>query len=144
MRLAPVLAVATLAGVVVAAAPAAAAPKLELTSVTVKRTPPDGGFAGVVTIRVRLCLSVGPRAQLITTETRRVGSVTKAHGQQVEPLGVDLDKVSPYACVSNYMASWALQTRFAIGGGTYSVTIRARDGYGKLSAPIAFSVRPGS
>jgi hypothetical protein len=119
------------------------APTLELTSAAVKRTKPNGRFAGSVTLHVRMCLSVGPRAQLIVTETRRLGAAVKARATWTDPLGVDLVKVYPYDCVSGYMLSWVLGTRFSVGPGTYTVTVRLRDGYGRLTAPVLVSLRPG-
>ena len=39
------------------------------------------------------------------------------------------------------LKSWALETRFAHGPGTYTATIRVRDGFGKVSLPVVFSFR---
>ena len=133
-------AVASLA--VSAAAPAAStAPTLTMQSLTIKREKPRDGFAGTVSLRVRICLSVGPKAQLVTAEARTAGSAVKAKGTSIEPLGVDLTKISAFACTSNYLISWAVRSRFLVGGGTYAATIRLRDGYGRVSAPLAFGVR---
>jgi hypothetical protein len=112
-----------------------------LTSLTVKRAAVHDGFAGTVSLRFRLCLSVGPRAALITRETRKVAGVTKAQATSLDPLGVDLTRVYPYDCANNYESSWIVPARLLVGGGTYSVNLRARDGYGRMSAPLLFSVR---
>jgi hypothetical protein len=128
------------------AIPAAARPeppRLTLASVTVKRTAPKGGYAGSVSVRVRWCASVGPGAALVVQESRRVGSVTKARDRWTDPLGVDLDRVQPYDCVSGYLLSWAVKSRLFAGPGVYGVAIRVRDGLGKLSAPLSLSLRPG-
>ena len=115
-------------------------PTISLTGLTVKRTPVSDRLAGTVDLRVRLCVSIGPRAQIIWKESRRTGSTVKAQGTTVDPLGVDLTKISPYACVSNYQISWAVQARFMVGRGTYAVSVRVRDGYGRLSEPASFTV----
>ena len=123
-------------------ADAARAPTAVLTSVAVKHTARSNGFAGTVAARLRICLSVGPRAVLLIEETRRVGTVTRARESWREPLGVDLDRVRPYACIGNYALSWALESRF-VGPGSYTVRIRVRDGYGRLSDSVSFSLQPG-
>ena len=92
-------------------------------------------------VKFRLCISVGPRAVLLTRETRSIGGVVKATATSLDPLGVDLDHVYPYDCVNNYGSSWIVQSRLLVGGGTYAVSIRARDGYGRMSSPLVFSVR---
>jgi hypothetical protein len=37
--------------------------------------------------------------------------------------------------------SWIVPSRFLAGRGSYFVTVRVRDGYGRVSAPAAFSMR---
>ncbi len=126
--------------------PAAAAekPSLELRSVTVKRYKPSGTFAGASTVRLRLCLSTGPGAYISVHEKRSVGGKTKASNRWNDPLGVDLTRVYPRECVPNYLISWAVETRLISGPGTYSVSIRVRDGYGVWTSPVSFSVKAGS
>jgi hypothetical protein len=76
------LALATLALVVPltlpAEAAAAKAPSAVITSVAVRRTAPSEGFAGLVDVRIRICEAVGPSATLLVSETRKVGTLTKA------------------------------------------------------------------
>jgi hypothetical protein len=142
---------ATKAGVMLAALAAAATlagpagtqnrrPELVLKSLTFKRTAVRGGFAAGSDLRVRLCLNRGPRAVITTREVRRVGSVVKVRGTSVDPLGVDLEKIYPYRC-SMYQIGWLVEARFVLGGGTYSARLRVRDGRGRLSAPLNFTVR---
>ena len=126
-----------------ARAAAAQAPTAVISSVAVKHTAPaSSGYAGSVEVRLRICLNVGPRAVLLVDETRKLGTVTRASESWRDPLGVDLDRVRPYACLNDYVVSWALRSRF-VGPGTYTVHIRIRDGYGRLSKAASFSLQPG-
>jgi hypothetical protein len=118
-------------------------PTLTITSVKVTRTTTAPGYAGTVDLRVRLCASIGPRAVLLTRQWRAVGRVKKASANDIDPLGVDLTKVYPYSCTSDYQMSWIVPTRLLVGGGTYYVSVRVRDGYGRLSAPASFTLRQG-
>lgn len=115
-------------------------PEIVLKSLTFKRTAVRDGFAASSDLRVRLCLSRGPRAAITTREVRRVGSVVKVRGTTIDPLGVDLGKIYPYRC-SQYQIGWLVESRFVVGGGTYSARLRVRDGRGRLSAPLTFTVR---
>jgi hypothetical protein len=115
-------------------------PEIVLKSLTFKRTAVRDGFAASIDLRVRMCLSRGPRAVITTREERRVGSVVKARGTTVDELGVDLGKIYPYRC-SMYQIGWLAEARFVVGGGSYSAKLRVRDGRGRLSAPLAFTVR---
>jgi len=115
-------------------------PTISITSVSVKRTAVRDGLAGIASVRARICLSNGPAAAILITETRRIGSVVKARATNLDPLGVDLTHTFPFTCVSNYSISWAVQARFIVGGGTYSVSIRIRDAFRRTSAPGSFSV----
>ena len=137
MLLAALAAAATLAG---PSATQERRPEIVLKSVTFKRTAVRGGFGASIDLGVRLCLSRGPRAVITTHEERRRGSVVKARGTSVDPLGVDLDKIYPYRC-SQYQIGWLVESRFIVGGGSYSARLRVRDGRGRLSAPLAFTVR---
>lgn len=114
-----------------AAAAATASPKVTLTAITFKK--------GTVDLRFRLCLSVGPRAVILTRETRRVGGRVVAANSAVDPLGVDMRDIAPYGCVSNYTSGWIVN-RNLIGPGTYTMTLRVRDGYGILSKAVSFSI----
>jgi hypothetical protein len=134
---------AALAAATTLAGPSAAQdrrPEIVLNSLAFKRTAVRAGFAASVDLRVRLCLSVGPRAVITTREERRVGSVVKARGITIDELGGDLGKIRPYRC-SAYQIGWLPEARFVVGGGTYSARLRVRDGRGRLSAPLAFTVR---
>ncbi|MGH3084094.1 MAG: hypothetical protein ACRDNP_08560 [Gaiellaceae bacterium] len=64
----------------------------------------------------------------------------KARGTTIDELGVDLGKIYPYRC-STYQIGWLAEARFVVGGGSYSAKLRVRDGRGRLSAPLAFTVR---
>ncbi len=64
----------------------------------------------------------------------------KARGTTIDELGGDLGKIRPYRC-SGYQIGWLVEARFVVGGGTYSAKLRVRDGRGRLSAPLAFTVR---
>jgi len=139
------------AGVLLLAALAAAAaladpsatqdrrPEIVLKSVTFERTAVRGGFGASIDLGVRLCLSRGPRAEITTREVRRVGPVVKARGTTVDELGVDLGRIYPYRC-SKYQIGWLVEARFVVGGGSYSARLRLRDGQGRLSAPLVFTV----
>lgn len=111
-------------------------------SISITRTAARDGFAGSARLVVRMCLSVGPRAVILTRETRKVGARTKAVATTIDPLGVDLTQVYPYECVERYSMSWLVQSRFLVGGGTYSLNVRVRDGHGRMSKPaLAITLR---
>ncbi len=78
---------------------------------------------------------------MITRETRKLGAATKSSRVFRDPLGVDLTRRYPYDCVSGYLLSWIVPARLLGGGGTYSVNVRVRDGYGRMSTPALFSLR---
>ena len=115
-------------------------PEIVVKSLTFKRLAVRGGFGASIELSVRLCLSRGPRAVITTHEERRRGSVVRARGTTVDRLGVDLGRIYPYRC-SSYQIGWLVETRFVVGGGTYLARLRVRDGHGRLSAPLAFTVR---
>jgi hypothetical protein len=98
-------------------------------------------FAGKTTIRVRFCAEIGPHAVLLIRETRKTRGSTKASASSQEPLGVDLDRVQPYGCVRRFVVAWLVPAKLLRGTGTYSVTVRLRDGRGRLTRPIGFSLR---
>jgi hypothetical protein len=135
--------IAALSAAATLACPSAAQnrrPEIVLESLAFKRTAVRGGFGARIDLRVRLCLRRGPRAAITTREERRVGSVVKARGTSIDELGVDLGKIYPYRC-SKYQIAWLAEARFVVGRGTYSAKLRVRDGRGRLSAPLAFTVR---
>src|SRR5688572_5493115 len=112
MRLSLMATLAVSAAVVtIAVAGAPPRPTLSLSSVTVKRTAPSDGWAGTVTVNMRLCASIGPRAQLLTRQWRAAGGRVVARGNYEDPLGVDLDRVYPYECAPKYMSSWLVPAR---------------------------------
>lgn len=104
---------------------------------TVQRTSPADGYAGSVSVIVRLCASVGPKAQIVTRETRTVGGRTVARRRTVEPLGVDLTGPLPYDCANRYQLAWAVPTRLINAPGTYQATLRLTDALGRVSAPVS-------
>jgi hypothetical protein len=59
----------------------------------------------------------------------------------IDPLGVDLTQIYPRTCASNYLIGWAIRARLISRPGTYIVTIRVRDGYGKWSNSIGASMK---
>ena len=143
MRRLLVVALAITAFVVpVQAARAAPAPILELTSVAVTRI--AGGYGAEVAMHTRLCVSLGPAAAITTRQTRRTGAVTNAQQTLTEPLLAHLDRVYPYQCVRDYVISWLVPRRLLNGSGTYTATIRVRDGYGRWTRPIAVAVAAGA
>ncbi|MCS7007505.1 MAG: hypothetical protein RMM28_08980 [Thermoleophilia bacterium] len=121
-------------------------PSLSLISVSIKRDLRSTGdrFAGVAEFRVRLCVSNGPRAMFQIRERRTVGGKPVVSEQWINPLGVDLAEIYPRTCVSNYLVSWAIKARLIGRPGTYSVTIRVRDGYGRWSNPVGASIKAGT
>jgi hypothetical protein len=118
---------------------AAQLPRLSVQSATVTKTV----RGGTVSVKMRLCASIGPKAVLTLRETRTVRGRVLAQARQVEPLGVDLDRIYPYSCANRYQSSWIVQPRLIRAPGTYRVVIRLRDGYGRLSTPIAVSLALG-
>jgi hypothetical protein len=113
-------------------------PKLFLTSVSVRENV-------TVDLRLRFCASIGPKAVLVVNEVRKVGRSVRTRKSWVEPLGVDAVDVGPYDCVTGWRESWLVQPRSLFSGpGVYSVTIRVRDGFGRVSAPASFSLQAGT
>lgn len=115
------------------------APTLVLTRASVTATGLREGYAGKALIRVRFCAEIGPRAVLLMRETRKIGGLTKASDQSVEPLGVDLERVLPYECVQDFEVEWLVRADLLVGGGTYYVSVRLRDGRGRVTRPVGFS-----
>ena len=118
-------------------------PTLSPISASVTVSKPLDGDAGKALIRVRFCAEIGPRAALLVRETRKVGGSIKASASSVEPLGVDLQRILPYRCFRNYVVAWLVRAKLLVGGGTYAMTVRLRDGHGRLTRPIGFSLRSG-
>lgn len=121
----------------------AKAPTLRLVSTKVTVTKPRDGYGGRAAVRVDFCAAIGPSAALVIRERRVVSRLTKAASRSTEPLGVDLQRVLPYACTRNFSVGWLVRTRFLGAGGIYSVTVRLRDARGRLTRPVGFSLRPG-
>jgi hypothetical protein len=88
-------------------------------------------------VHLRLCLSNGPGALISVDERPSAGGVTSASDHWSDPTGVDLTRVYAYGCVSAYQIAWALKPRFVAAG---TATIRAKDGHGRWSTPVSFSV----
>src|SRR3954470_22480262 len=86
-------------------------PNVSLSSVTFKN--------GTIDVRFRMCLSVGPKAVVLTREIRRFGGRMVASASSGDPLGVDMTGVAAYSCVSNYMESWLVK-KSLLGHGTYA------------------------
>jgi hypothetical protein len=108
-------------------------PTINIASVTYRRA------AGSVDLRVRLCMSNGPGAVISIAEQRRLRGVRVGSDRSVDPTGVDLTRVYPYSCVAVYQIAWVLKPRL-VGPGTYTATVRVRDGYGAWSAAVSFSI----
>jgi hypothetical protein len=116
-------------------------PVLSLSNVSVKKTAPRDGYAGSVTVHMRFCMNVGPGARIETYEWRAIGARVVARARSIDPLGVDLDRVYPYECVPRYMISWIVPTRLIRSPGVYRVSMRLRDGYGRVTPTVSFSFR---
>jgi hypothetical protein len=117
------------------------APTLRLMSATVVATKIQGNSAGRATVRIRFCAEIGPRAVLLIRETRRFRGSTRATASLVEPLGVDLTVVMPHRCIARHTVGWLVASKLLVGGGTYSVSIRLRDGRGRVTRSVGFSFR---
>lgn len=115
----------------VSAATAAPQPSVRIVRATVDRA------AHTVDLRLRICFSAGPRAQIEITERRqsRGGAATR----RWVPRGEEPAGVSPFACRSGWRLNWLVEPRLR-GPGTYGATIRVRDAYGRWSTAVAFSV----
>jgi hypothetical protein len=137
-----VLVVAVVA--VLVAAPAGArserVPTIRFNSATVKRTAVRDGYAGTVSVNARICVGGAPGPLILTTQTRRMGGKVKARLTTRDPLAVDSVDVLPYTCVDHYRVAWVVQSRFMVGGGTYTASLRIRNGSGVLSAPATVSL----
>lgn len=127
--------------VAIASASSKQGPTLEIVSEAVVMTRIKDGSAGRAKASVRFCAELGPRAVLFIRETRRWRGAQRAVRSTVEPLGVDLDHVMPYRCVARFSIGWLVPTSLLVGGGTYSVSVRLRDGRLRLSRSVGFSVR---
>lgn len=94
---------------------------------------------GTVELRMRVCGGLGPRARMITLETRTVDRRVVARRRSYEPMGVDLTQVYPYECASGFRAGWVVPARLMRQPGPYHVTVWMVDGYGRRSAPVRAS-----
>jgi hypothetical protein len=90
-----------------------------------------------VDLRVRICFSAGPRAQVAITEHRTFHGRHATH--RWAPRGEDPTRVSPFTCRTGWRLNWLLEPRLR-GPGTYTATIRVRDGFGRWSPAVAFTV----
>jgi hypothetical protein len=115
-----------------AAAAAPPAPTLTISRLTVDRT------AHTADVRLRICLSSGPRAALQVREHRSLGGVVQASSRW-SPRGVEPTHIFPFACRQNWRLNWLLKPALR-GPGTYTATIRVRDAYGRWTLPTTFSL----
>ncbi|MGH3133059.1 MAG: hypothetical protein ACRDNY_04850 [Gaiellaceae bacterium] len=115
-------------------------PNIRAINAAVTISPPKDGFAGTARIRVKFCAEIGPRALIRIHETRKIGASIKASRKSVARLGAGVDRIQPYRCARRTVR-WRVPSRLLVGGGTYSVNVRVRDGRGRLSQPLGFSLR---
>ena len=107
-------------------------PSLQITKATVDRV------ARTVDLRGRICFSAGPRALISVEERRTVHGVVKASRHWI-PSAIKPTRIYPYACTNRWRLNWLLQSGLN-GPGTYTVSIRLRDAYGRWTPPVSVSV----
>jgi len=107
-------------------------PSLEIGKATVDRV------AHTVDLRLRICFSSGPRALIAVSERRTLRGVEKASSHWI-PRGVEPTRIYPFSCRTGWRLNWLLEPHLN-GPGTYEVTIRVRDAYGRWTPRVAFSV----
>lgn len=90
-----------------------------------------------VDLRLNLCFSSGPRAQIAILEQRKLGVVKASH--RWSPRGVEPRRIAPFACRGNWRLNWLLEPDLR-SAGTYTAEIRVRDAYGRWTAPVSISV----
>jgi hypothetical protein len=93
--------------------------------------------AHTVDLRLRICFSGGPRAQIAITERRIHHHRVTTH--RWVPRAEEPTRISPFACRSGWLLNWLLEPQLR-GPGTYSATIRVRDAFGRWTPSVAFSV----
>jgi hypothetical protein len=93
--------------------------------------------AHTVDLRVRICFSAGPRAQVAITERRTFHGRHATH--RWAPRGEESTRVSAFTCRTGWRLNWLLEPRLR-GPGTYSATIRVRDAFGRWSPAVAITV----
>jgi len=75
---------------------------------------------------------------LALSEQRTLRGVEKASHDWI-PRGVEPTRIYPFACRTGWRVNWLLEPGLR-GPGTYEVTIRVRDAYGRWTPRVAFSV----
>lgn len=108
-------------------------PSLAIVKATVDRA------AKTVDLRLRICFSSGPRSVIAVSERRILRGVEKASNDWIVPRGVKPTRIYPFSCRTGWRVNWLLKPRLS-GPGTYDVTIRVRDAYGRWTPQAAFSV----
>jgi hypothetical protein len=93
--------------------------------------------AHTVDLRVRICYSAGRRAQVTIIERRTFHGRHTTH--RWAPRGEEPTRVSRFTCRTGWRLNWLLEPRLR-GPGTYTATIRVRDGFGRWSPAVAFTV----
>jgi len=91
-----------------------------------------------VVVLMVVCLANGPGAKIVTTETLRRGTRVVARQTMVDPLGVDLTRTYSWQC-DDVESGWLRADKF-FGRGTYVVTMKLVDGFGRGSRTVGFSV----
>jgi hypothetical protein len=124
-------------------------PTLLLNAVSVYRTPPTGQ----INTEMRYCAALGPRAEMIVSESYVVAGRTKRSRtrkltllEQPRPKRGQRKptppRFLPYRC-RKLGVSGTIDLRLLKGAGSFIEQLRVRDRFGQLTAPIAFSWRPG-
>jgi hypothetical protein len=108
-------------------------PSLAIVKATVDRA------AQTVDLRLRICFSSGPRSLISVSERRDLHGVARASNDWTVPRGVKPMRIYPFACRTGWQVNWLLKPRLS-GPGTYKVTIRVRDAYGRWTPQAAVSV----
>lgn len=107
-------------------------PSLQIVKATVDRA------AHTVDLRLRICFSAGPRALIAVTERRSLHGVEKASNHWV-PRAVEPTRIYPFSCNDHWRVNWLLKPRLS-GPGTYTVSLRVRDAYGRWTPGVTLSV----
>jgi hypothetical protein len=115
---------------------ASASALARLPSVQIMRATLDRN-AHTVDLRVHICFSAGPRAQVAITERRTFHRRRATHRWALR--GEEPTRVSPFTCRTGWRLNWLLEPQLR-GPGTYRATIRVRDAFGRWSPALAFTV----
>jgi hypothetical protein len=106
-------------------------PTVKIERATVDRT------THTVELRLRICFSAGPRAQIAISERRTYrANVSSRHWV---PSGEKSTRISPFACRRGWRLNWLLQQPLQ-GPGTYTASVRVRDAYARWTPSVSFSV----